>query len=58
MSDHLIEKLLAIAQKRRKVLEEMREAVRLGDKDRVFVLARKLTGSKDEKRHRVNPGLN
>lgn len=58
MSPQLIEKLLGIAQKRREVLEEMSRAVRLGDKDRVFALAEKLTGTKHEECDRIDPSVN
>lgn len=58
MHSGLVEKVLEIAGKRRRILEEMRRAVRAGDKDAVFVLARKLTGLSNEKRHRTDPRLN
>ncbi len=58
MHSGLIEKALEIAEKRRRILKEMRRAVRAGDKDSVLVLARKLTGLGNEKRRRTNPRLN
>ncbi len=36
-------------------MEEMREAVRLGDREGVFELARQITGLGDEERNRVDP---
>lgn len=39
---------LKISQKRRGYLDAMRKAIRAGDKDAVFELARKLTGLSDE----------
>ncbi len=51
MHGQIIERALRISQKRRGYLEAMREAIRLGDKDSVFELARKLTGLSDEERH-------
>ena len=53
-----MEKALEIAGKRRRILAEMRRAVKAGDKEAVFTLARKLTGLSDEKRHRTDSRLN
>lgn len=50
----LLERVLQISQKRRGYLEAMREAVRLGDKEAVFELARTLTGLTDEERTRTD----
>ncbi len=59
MHSQLIEKALEISQKRKRLLEEMRKAVRVGDKETVFSLARKLTGqTDDEKRPRTDPRIN
>ena len=44
--------------KRRRILAEMRKAIRENDKDIVFDLACKLTGLSDEECHRTNPGIN
>jgi hypothetical protein len=58
MHSGLVEKVLEIAGKRRRILEEMRRAILAGDKDAVFVLARKLTGLSNEKCHRTDSRLN
>ncbi|HEX4003472.1 MAG TPA: hypothetical protein VHX36_12550 [Candidatus Acidoferrales bacterium] len=58
MSDQLVEKLLEIAQKRREILEQMRQALRAGDTESVVRLAAKLTGMADEECHRTNPRIN
>jgi hypothetical protein len=58
MRSQIIEKALEISRKRRGYLEEMRQAIRAGDKDSVFALARKLTGLSDEKCHRTDTRLN
>ncbi len=56
MHSQLIEKALEISQKRKRLLEEMRKAVRVGDRETVFSLARKLTGqANEEKRNRTDP---
>ena len=57
-STQLVEKALEVSQKRRRALEQLREAVRAGDKDKVFSLAQKLTGVTDEKRDRTDPRIN
>ncbi len=54
----LVDKALEISRKRRRALEQLREAVRAGDRDRVFSLARKLVGVTDEKRDRINSRVN
>ncbi len=54
----LVDKALEISRKRRRALEQLREAVRAGDKDKVFSLARKLVGVTDEKRDRINSRVN
>ncbi len=58
MYGSLIEKALEISRKRRQILEQLRQAIRAGDKDAVFSLARKLTGLSDEERNRIDPRLN
>ncbi len=59
MESSLIERVLEIAKQRRRILEHMRQAIRVGDKDTVFALARKLTGIGDEqKRDPTDPRLN
>ena len=57
-STQLVEKALEVSRKRRHALEQLREAVRAGDKDKVFSLAQKLIGVTDEKRDRTNPRVN
>jgi hypothetical protein len=58
MQRQIIEKALEISRKRRRYLEDMRQAIQAGDKDSVFALARKLTGLSDEKCHRTDTRLN
>jgi hypothetical protein len=59
MHSQLVEKALEISRKRKRLLEEMRKAVRVGDRETVFSLARKLTGqANEEKRHRTDPRVN
>jgi hypothetical protein len=58
MQTQLIEKTLEIARKRRRILTEMQTAIRANDKDRVFALARELTGLSNEERHRTNSRIN
>jgi hypothetical protein len=58
MQYQLIDKALAIARKRRRILAQMREAIRANNKDIVFGLARELTGLSDEECHRTNPRIN
>jgi len=58
MSGELVEKALEIARKRRQLLEEIREAILVGDKEAVFELARKLTGVANEERRRTCPRVN
>jgi hypothetical protein len=48
MQNPLIETALKITEKRRRILSDMREAVTVGDRDKVFELAKKLTGLSDE----------
>jgi DNA invertase Pin-like site-specific DNA recombinase len=48
MQRQIIERALEISRKRRQYLDAMRKAIRTGDKDSVFELARKLTGLSDE----------
>ena len=43
----IIERALEISRKRRGYLDAMKKAIAAGDKDSVFELARKLTGTKD-----------
>ncbi len=54
----LLDKALEISRRRRRVLAELREAVRAGDRERVFSLAKKFVGGTDEKRHRTDPRIN
>jgi hypothetical protein len=54
MHAQILERALEISRKRRGYLKSMREAVRAGDKETVFDLAKKLTGLSDEERHRTN----
>ena len=54
----VIEKALEISRKRRGYFQEMQRAIRAGDKDSVFELAKKLTGLSDEERHRTDTRLN
>ncbi len=54
----LVEKALEISRKRRRALVEMRAAVRTGDRERVFLLAKKFVGGTDEKRPRTDPRIN
>jgi hypothetical protein len=58
MQSQLIDKALKIAQKRRRILAQMRDAIRANDRDAVFDLARKLTGLSNEECHRTNPRIN
>jgi hypothetical protein len=58
MQRQIVERALEISRKRRGYLDAMRKAIRLGDKDSVFELARKLTGLSDEERHRTDTRLN
>lgn len=58
MQPPLIEKALEIALKRRRLLSEIRDAIRANDRDLVFDLARKLTGLSDEECCRTDPRLN
>ena len=57
-SQQIIECALEISRKRRGYLEEMRKAIRSGDKESVFELAKKLTGTTDEKCDRTDSRLN
>lgn len=54
----IVEKALEISGKRRGYLDAMRKAIRDGNKDSVFELARKLTGLSNEECHRTNTRLN
>jgi hypothetical protein len=54
----LVEKALEISRKRRRALVELRAAVRTGDRERVFLLAKKFVGGTDEKRPRTDPRIN
>jgi hypothetical protein len=59
MQSSLIERALEMAKKRRRILEDMCQAIQVGDKDRVFALAKELTGIGDEeKRNPTHPRLN
>jgi hypothetical protein len=58
MPAEMIERLLEIGKKRRAILTQMREAIRLNDHEAVFQLARKLTGLSDEECNRTDPRLN
>jgi len=55
----LVDKALEISRRRRRALAELREAVRAGDRERVFSLAKKLVGvTADEKGDRTDPRVN
>ena len=54
----MIDRVLEIAKKRRRILSELRAAVQIGDREAVFNLARRLTGLSDETSHRTDPSLN
>jgi hypothetical protein len=58
MQSQLMDRALEIARERRKILAQMRDAIRANDKDLVFSLARKLTGLSNEECPRTNPGVN
>jgi hypothetical protein len=58
MQRQIIERALEISRKRRGYLNAMRKAIRSGDKDFVFELAKKLTGLSHEKCHRTDSRLN
>ncbi len=59
MHAQIVEKALEISQKRRRLLDEMRKAIRAGEKDTVFQLARRLTGLTDEQeRRRTRKSIN
>lgn len=58
MQPQIIKRALDISRKRRGYLEAIRRAIRSGDKDMVFELAKKLTGVSDEERRRADPRLN
>ncbi len=59
MHAQIVEKALEISQKRRRLLDELRKAIRAGDKDSVFLLARRLTGLTDEQeRRRTRKSIN
>jgi hypothetical protein len=58
MSNQLVEKLLEVGQKRREILEQIREAIRAGDTESVVRLATRLTGTTDEECHRINSRFN
>ena len=58
MSSQVIDKALEIAAKRRNILEKMREAILAKNRERVFELARRLTGLSDEECRRTNTRLN
>jgi hypothetical protein len=50
MQSQLIERALEISRKRRGYLEEMRNAIRSGDKNQVFEIAKKLTRIDDDEK--------
>ena len=54
----LVDKALEISRRRQRALAELRAAVRAGDKDRVFSLAKKFVGATDEKRNRTDSRVN
>jgi hypothetical protein len=58
LMNELLQKALEVGEKRRKLLEEMRAAIDIGDKDIVFKIAIKLTGLSDEKRYRIGASFN
>jgi hypothetical protein len=49
-----VDKVMEIANKRRRILSEMRIAVQVGDREAVFNLAKKLTGLGDETGYRTD----
>lgn len=55
---NMIDQVLEIANKRRRILSELRVAVQAGNRAAVFNLARKLTGLNDETSHRTDPSFN
>ena len=54
----LVDKALEISRRRQRALAELRAAVRAGDKDRVFSLAKKFVGGTNEERPRTDPRVN
>ncbi len=58
MTRELVERALEISRKRQQVLDQMRQAVRRGDKEAVFELACKLTGVTNEERRRAHTRVN
>jgi hypothetical protein len=58
MQHQLVERVLEIARKRRKILEQLRLAINAGDKDSVVRLAAELTGMTDEECHRIDSRIN
>ncbi len=54
----LVEKALEISRKRQRALAELRAAVRAGDRERVFLLAKKFVGGTDERRDRTDQSVN
>ncbi len=58
MQHQLVERILEIARNRRKILEQLRYAIKAGDKDSVVRLAAELTGMTDEEYHRIDSRLN
>ena len=58
MTRELVERALEISRKRQQILDQMRQAVRMGDKEAVFELACKLTGVTNEERPRTYTRVN
>jgi hypothetical protein len=58
MAGDVVEKALEIARRRRNLLDEMRHAIRVGDKEAVFEVACKLVGVTNEERDRTCPRVN
>jgi hypothetical protein len=58
MQSQLMDRALEIGRERRKILAQMRDAIRANDKDLVFNLARKLTGLSNEECIRTNQSVN
>ncbi len=54
----LVDKALEISRKRRRALVELRAAVRTGDRERVFLLAKKFVGGTNEKCPRTGSRVN
>lgn len=58
MTQELVERALEVSQKRRHLLEALRQALLSEDKEKVFALARRLTGLNDEESIRTGQSIN